>query len=266
MKKDYPEFIYKYRPIENYSDLKSDYYLDALFNNYAVFSSRTNFNDLFDSKIDFKNPSPKEVKEYIQTLPKSQRSQLLNHLSKGKFTPEGEIFLSDVKKRINERVDTYAFMSLSALPDSNLMWSHYAKPHTGFCIEYRTEHVTARKVTYSSDLPSFNLIEFYKEYYEPSTDKSLGDRLLDALLCKLKEWEYECEYRFIASIRLASLYQKEKFTKVPYESKFVESIIFGYRMDDAIKEFIIENMPAGTKFKQATVGKNSMKIVDYSPQ
>jgi hypothetical protein len=263
LKEEHPKFVYKYRPIENLADLKSDYYLDALFNNYAVFSSRKNFNDLFDSKIDLINPSPKEVKEYINTLPKSKRSQSLIHLNKGKFTPEGEVFLAEVKKRFNEKVDTYAFMSLSAIPDSNLMWSHYAKSHTGFCIEYRTEYVTARKVTYSSDLPTINLIDLYKEYHEPSIDKNLGDRILDALLCKLKEWEYECEYRFIAGMRLASLYQTEKFTKVPYESNFIESIIFGCRMEDSIKKFVIENMPADIKFKQAIVGKSSIKIVDY---
>jgi hypothetical protein len=36
-------------------------------------------------------------------------------------------------------------------------------------------------------------------------------------------------------------------------------------MEERVKRLIIEKMPIGTIFKQATTGRNSMKIVDYNP-
>jgi hypothetical protein len=264
-KMSYPDFIYKYRPIENYNDLKSDYYLDALFNQYAIFSSRTNFNDLFDSKVDLIKPTPKEIKELSKIIPKLKRHELLKHINKGYFTPDGNDFIAKLEIMFNEKIDSYAFMSLSSIPNSNLMWSHYGASHRGFCIEYKTEHVNARKVDYVDDIPSLNLLDLYKTYYKELTDGSLGFKILDALYCKLDEWEYESEYRFMASNNLSVINKGEKFQKVSYDTNFVNSIIFGYRMEERIKKLIIQNMPAGTMFKQATIGKNSMKIMDYNP-
>lgn len=265
MEKDYPAFIYKYRPIIKCDDLKNDYYLDALLNNHAIFSSRTNFNDLFDAKIDLIKPSVKEIKELSQRLPKANRFQLLKHVDKGRFSAEGDIFLKQVENNITKTIDSYAFMSLSSISDSNLMWSHYANSHTGFCIEYRTIHVNARRVNYADDVPSLKLIDVYKTYYKIPTDLDIGRVTLDALHSKLTEWKYESEYRFLADKNLARIHNGEKFAKADYDPDFIESIIFGYRMDSRIKKYIIENMPVGTKFKQATIGRKSMKIVDYRP-
>lgn len=264
MEKDYPKFIYKYRPIENYNNLRKDYNLEALFNNYAIFSSRTNFNDLFDSKIELIKPSPKEIKNLSKSLSKTKRHELLTHLNKGSFTPQGNDFMDDIERIFNEKIDSYAFMSLSSVPDSNLMWSHYGASHRGFCIEYRTEHVKARKVEYIKDIPSLELLDLYRMFYGLSTDNSLGYKILDALHCKLVEWQYESEYRFMADKNLAVISQNERFKKVSYDTNFIESIIFGYRMDEEIKKLIIENMPFGTNFKQATIGRNAMKIINYA--
>lgn len=263
MEKDHPEFIYKYRPIEKLDDLKNDYYLDALFNNYAIFSSRRNFNDLFDSKIELVKPSAREIKDFAQRLSKPTRLDLLSHVSKGKFTPEGEIFLAKLENLFNEKIDSYGFMSLSSIPDSNLMWSHYARSHSGFCIEYKTSHILAKKVNYVNDIPSLKTIDFYELFYGLSEGLQLGCKILESLLCKLNEWNYESEYRFIAAKDLATILPGKNFSKVSYDAGFVESIIFGCRMDEDTKRFIIRNMPTGTKFKQAAIGRNSMRIVNY---
>jgi hypothetical protein len=222
----YPEFIYKYRPIENNTELENDYYLDALFNQYAIFSSRTNFNDLFDSKVDLVKPTPKDIKELSKLIPKTKRLELLKHLNKGSFTSDGYEFISKIETMLNDRIDSYAFMSLSSIPDSNLMWSHYGASHRGFCIEYKTEHVKARRVSYVGDIPSLELLDLYKTFYNLSMDNNVGNRILDALHCKLDEWEYESEYRFMASNNLATINRGEKFEKVYYDADFVSSIIF----------------------------------------
>lgn len=259
----YPKFIYKYRPIENYRNLEKDYYLDALFNQYAAFSSRTNFNDLFDSKIDLIKPSPKDIKELSRHLSKVDRIKLLTHIKNGCFTAEGSEFITNINKMFNDLIDSYTFMSLSSVPDSNLLWSHYGSSHRGFCIEYKTEYVKARKVEYVNTIPSLKLIDFYKMFFKLSTDNHLGHKILDALHCKLVEWQYESEYRFMADKRFVVLNNNEKFKKVYYDTDFIESIIFGYRMEEEVKTLIINNMPLNTKYKQATIGRNAMRIVDH---
>lgn len=260
---NYPQFLYKYRPIVNYDDLERDLYLDALFNHYAIFSSRTNFNDLFDSKIDLIKPTPKDIKELIKLLPKKERKNFLSHINKGVFTPEGHEFINKIERMFNEKIDSYAFMSLSSIPDSNLMWSHYGACHRGFCIEYKTEYVKAKRVNYVDDIPSLELLDLHKSYYHLITDDGLGNKIIDALHCKLNEWQYESEYRYMASNKLAVIQPGKTFEKVNYDVDFVNSIIFGFRMSEEVKKIIIKNMPEGTKFKQATIGRNSMTIVDY---
>lgn len=74
-----------------------------------------------------------------------------------------------------------------------LMWSHYAASHTGFCIEYNDiikdileghkNHVYTGSVVYSENLPQ---ISISSDGYD-----------IEPILTKSKQWEYECEERFI---------------------------------------------------------------------
>ena len=54
--------FYKFRGIDKdkvkSGKLHEDYAIKALFESVAIFSSRKNFNDLFDSKIDLVFPTP----------------------------------------------------------------------------------------------------------------------------------------------------------------------------------------------------------------
>lgn len=258
-----PEFIYKYRSVDNFFDLNKDHSLSALFGNYSILSSRISFNDVFDSKIELIKPSPREIKDLSQRLPKHQRFELLKHISRGKYTAEGEVFFSKLKTLFNQKIDTYGIISLSSIPDSNLMWSHYAKSHTGFCIEFKTKHLPAKKVSYVRDIPSLNVIDLYELSFGLLKDAALGMRILEALRCKLDEWAYESEYRFIAAKELTIIMEGARFEKVPYSFDFIESVIFGLRMNDDVKRFIISNMPPETKFKQVVANKSSLRIINY---
>jgi hypothetical protein len=84
-----------------------------------------------------------------------------------------------------------------------------------------------------------------------------------ALRIKLDEWKYEEEYRFQASNSMngGRVPNGKKFIIIPYGPEFVESIIFGCRMKEHIKEFIVRNMPKNTKFKQAIEKTSSIEII-----
>lgn len=131
MSEIYPKYFYKYRSINDKENLKKDYAIDALINNYFIFSSRRNFNDLFDSKVDLLKPSAVELKRLINSN-KAAKKDMGNYIKKGRVTLDGEEYLEKLEIAFNELIDSYGFLSLSSNPVSNLMWSHYADSHKGY--------------------------------------------------------------------------------------------------------------------------------------
>ncbi|MCW1834082.1 DUF2971 domain-containing protein [Pantoea ananatis] len=263
MDHEQPKFLYKYRSISNNHDLAADYSLTNLINCESIFSSRLNFNDLFDSKIQLINPTPKEIKELSFLCEKSKRHMLQSYIYKGNFTLEGEKILADIDEQLTKLIDSYAFICLSSRADSNLMWSHYADSHKGFCIEFKSEYIKAEKVTYANRIPSLKTIDLMKVSLFDGPHEKLGNDILAALCTKLEEWKYESEYRVILSRKQAEILGPPYFKKVAYDRQWVESVIFGCRMDKDIKNYIIKNLPEGTKFKQAVPGLSRIEIKPF---
>lgn len=257
----YPKYFYKYRTISSAVDLSRDHAVDALLNNQAIFSSRRNFNDLFDSKIELVKPAPREFKEIKSIVGKEGKQLLSECVHKGRFTAKGLEVIRDVEKSFNELIDSYAFLSVSNNPVSNLMWSHYADSHKGFCIEFKSEFMKAEKVIYQQNIPKLNTIDFYRHYFKIHDGEALGHQIWRALRTKLDEWEYESEYRFHASNAMGRIPKGKDFIKIAYDAEFVESIIFGCRMQDNVKKFIMKNMPETVKFKQVVARTSTVEIV-----
>lgn len=262
MSEIYPKYFYKYRSINDKENLIKDYTIDALINNYFIFSSRLNFNDLFDSKVEIIKPSANELKRIINAN-KAAKKEIGHYLRKGKITVEGEEFLYKLEIAINDLIDSYGFLSLSSNPVSNLMWSHYADSHKGICIEYKSEFVQAQEVFYEDSIPQLNINEMIRQKYFPEYSKDFGLNIWRALRTKLKEWEYESEYRYKANNFMGKIPKGQNYLKVKYEKKFVESVIFGCRTPVSVKKFICDNMGCDIKYKQAVVGKSSVEIKDF---
>lgn len=74
------------------------------------------------------------------------------------------------------------FCSLSKNYRHNLMWSHYANNHRGYCVKLsiNEEDYDIRKIRYSSQVPN---------YIQGLTD------VKDILTHKFNDWKYESEYR-----------------------------------------------------------------------
>lgn len=99
------------------------------------------------------------------------------------------------------------FCSLSKNFRHNLMWSHYANCHYGYCVKLSINENDndIRKITYSSHVP---------EYIAGETD------IKDILTHKFNDWKYEKEYRLFleGSVYLNNLN--------------IEEIIFGVNVKD----------------------------------
>jgi|APLak6261663543_1056040.scaffolds.fasta_scaffold02259_4 hypothetical protein len=263
METEYPPYFYKYHSLENGKNLEDDNVLKALFNFSARFSNRNSFNDLFDSKIDFIEPSELKMQRITKKFNK-------------KWGITDTKALQKLKKATDDLLDRYWFYCISANGKNNLMWSHYADSHKGFCIEFNSKYIKANKVTYQKELPQIQLTEIFDELNrtrteEPLEDENhLGKKIIYALCTKLDEWAYEDEYRIQLNNEDTLKYEAKRITKenyldVNFGPHFIESIIFGCRTPIATRKFIIEKMkPHKVKFKEAFPEKCSINIRDIT--
>jgi hypothetical protein len=257
--------LYKYRSVNG--SLTEDYALRALLESYAIFSSRKNFNDLFDSKIDIPHPTPEQIVELQQAASIQSDASFLNGwVANGSFTPKGTLMLKNTENALNEMFDSYALLSLSSRIDCPLLWAHYAASHTGFCIEFEFPGGNQpNQVNYREHIESVPLLDFMKSMFRLSGIE-FGQRVHDALLVKLNCWAYEGEYRWIASNEMGRVPKGEKFIKIHYERPWVKAIIFGCRMSVDVKTYIREHLPCSAEFKQAIEGRDSIEIVPFDPR
>ena len=142
-----PDHLYKYRAVTNVQSLEDDYALDGLFACKAVFSSRKNFNDLFDSKIGLNKPTARALEQLKNTCTKEERKIIERSVSAGSVTEVGKKYSRDFSRQFDNLIDSYLFYCVSGISSSNLMWSHYADSHRGFCIEFKSACLGAEKVS-----------------------------------------------------------------------------------------------------------------------
>ena len=76
---------------------------------------------------------------------------------------------------------------LTPIPDSTLMWSHYADHHRGICLEFDKD----------SDLIGMSLQVRYRDTYPELLPQNRD--VLALVLTKSSDWSYEQEFRIIAS-------------------------------------------------------------------
>lgn len=107
-----------------------------------------------------------------------------------------------MNERFNETIKKgYKICSLSERVDSMLMWSHYAKNHTGFVMEYDFNSLPLSDVRSRSLWPViyddklFDASRFMREQSESGAYNNLFGII--ASIHKAKDWQYEQEWRLI---------------------------------------------------------------------
>ncbi len=266
--------FYKYQMIKNTKDLSSDTRINGLFNCHAVFSSRINFNDPLDSKIVFVEPTVSEIKEFVNEIGKQNlnlRYEFESYYNGNNFTAKGLTFIADYEIHLNKFFDEeYFFYCVSKNDTSNLMWSHYGNSHYGFCIEFKDSSFRdIDKVIYKDKSPSLKMIDCLRAEFKGKGFNIAcninENELWESVRTKYDEWVYEEEYRIHARDEMIenAIEKNDKFLKIKYNSENIESIIFGLRMPEKVKKYIIDNIPYDVKFKQSTLTDNGFINIDY---
>ncbi|MBB1319172.1 DUF2971 domain-containing protein [Shewanella sp. SR43-4] len=247
--------FFKYCPIHSHESLDKEYSLINLFSNQATFSRRENFNDLFDSKVLIKLPTRDRVRRTYQKL-SGESKRTFKQLYMG---ADAKANFDLLVGKIEGVLDSYLFYCVTDNPINNLMWSHYANSHNGFCIEWETDSMTLDKVIYQHQLPTLDLLELLESTIGLRTQEEIISQPWAALKVKLMEWEYEQEYRINLSHKAQSLVVKDlgKFALVKFQPEWIKSIIFGYRMPVETRDYLRSKMLEGTTFQEVVISPDN---------
>ena len=120
---------------------------------------------------------------------------------------------------------------------NQLMWSHYADEHKGFCIVFNKYKLLIKKenylngnVVYKSESPYENTIENFRVFQGLGGDgisKLLMNSILSSTLnTKYTNWQYEREFRVISTDENILAFKPDS----------INSITFGLRMPPHQKE------------------------------
>jgi hypothetical protein len=184
-----PAFFYKY-----YRDQSLN--LDSVMSNKMWYSAPCNFNDAFDCDVAineqaiFKNLLPAVPGGKIIREGSSVWLQLKSGLHKQ---------LALLSRIFEDQKVSMGIACLSEVPDSILMWSHYANNHRGFCVAYNLLELnqklkfSAVPVIYTKERICLQSISLDQK----ALNKETMSLFIQSLTSKSPEWSYEKEWRII---------------------------------------------------------------------
>lgn len=179
-----PPILYKYYPVEPW--------LPQLISGESLlFSSRTTFNDPYDSRsvtvIDTSNEGLKWLLDSFQRRRPDWTPALRLQNAKQAHRRMAKPNRPGAQDEIAAELDRIGILSLTERWDNMLMWSHYGAQHKGICIGFHTSIGVFRevcRVVYTDDYPIIK---------RPQDDTSVV--MAKSFLTKAKCWEYEREWR-----------------------------------------------------------------------
>ena len=203
----------------------------------------------------------KKNKEYKPILNYSRMMQRFTNmgLKNGTEDSESQITLEELIKTRNSGVieetlsesiknttKNLLITCFSKIPDSMLMWSHYAENSRGVCLEYENENFL--DVQYSNKRGKFliskvmyKILWYYHSHAKEQKSEMKITSFLIAItpfLTKSNVWSYEEEVRAIYSKNSVKI--TEKNGQYFYKMKKIISITLGYRVNEIDKRKFIE--------------------------
>jgi hypothetical protein len=157
--------------------------------------------------------------------------------------------VASLSQSLTQNISTRRIYCLTPVPDSTLMWSHYAANHRGICLEF-IKH---------NDLIGKARPVRYRETYPEWTPQDADKDILALVLTKSMDWCYEREYRIIASSLDGPTKLYGNYVKLPTGA--LTSIILGCEsQDQAEVESIVREYAPGVLVKRAVRVANQYKL------
>lgn len=247
----------------------------------VYFSPFTQMNDPFEADP---SCSMAKLREFVQVVKKNQRlagryssptgSQVafpgenpkIARANFKKLTSDpvkiAQCIQKNTSKLIQDIRRKHSLICLSEVPDSLLMWSHYAAGHKGVVIEYVFDEkeiftdpfLPPIKVKYDTIRPSLKDIDIYKFACQPQNedDEDSSNHVFNAIwLTKSADWSYEKEWRIIS--KDSSGYCKVSILRPA-------GLILGFGISSGLEK-TIRSIWINTPIRRATLSKSDFSIV-----
>jgi hypothetical protein len=263
---DTPPILYKYRNFDS-----KGHYLKLIQDSELWFSSAREFNDPFDSALQYQyedNP-PGIRRKWAEDFLKRDEP----HLNSKEREEVIDKRLQEIDKDVGyiERLQQhnvelnykkYGICSLTMIRDDLLMWAHYSDHHRGFCVgidteellnvqislaKYKKQLVELIKVIYSYTMPSVNFF-----------DSMLSQRdndIVTLLTTKSEHWSYERECRLT--------YYDHIDTPIHIGHSAIVEVIMGCKIDDKNKQdmlSLLDKKSSRTAVFQASKHKSDFAL------
>lgn len=224
---DLPLHFYKYRSLAG--DQKQ-FTRQIIKDNALYWASPLSFNDPFECAPVPEIPKGRFEKEsrlrrlIRDQAPMASEATRREQLKIAMSIPS-EVYEENLQRDLPHILRSLTVCSLSEIPDSVLMWSHYADCHRGICLEFRpltrdstAPHIPEKTyfefafpITYSAERPVISV---------PVADKA--GTLERTVLTKADFWQYEKEWRLIDNTGEAG--------PRPFPPECLDAVILGARM------------------------------------
>lgn len=257
-------------PITLYKYLTSDA-ISVLATQQLRYTPLCEFNDPFEGRPHISRlASEEETREMFRRLipAESKRtydsfpSEIRAHLSATTFTelveshmvePDTlarfEKYLPFVRDTILNKFDELiGVFSLSEVPDSLLMWAHYARSHTGFVLAFDSKHTYFNEAKSPNDEFRHLRRVVYRNARPGGPLTSLDG--VDVFLVKSEQWDYEREWRVLRPLSEATtIDRKLSMHLFKFPTDALKEIIFGARISDQLKSELINLVRADTSLQ-----------------
>ncbi len=160
--------------------------------------------------------------------------------------------INDFYVVLKQARDSLRVACFSETNRSILMWSHYAKNHQGFCIEYDFKQLEYKR--YLKPVRYVNERHYVPGDFADHVSPKAGNAIYEAALYKSAEWSYEKEWLLVMS--RIDLAHPEYSGRIPVMAvkEFISAIYLGVK---ASKDF---EMAICTHYKETPIKIYRMKL------
>ena len=237
---------------------QANQYAGGTFDSYFKYCSDKVIKSIFiDQKIRFTQPRAlNDPLEFNPTMHFDQPDANYQYYEfNGLIFPSIEFFFR--VQIIESQINSYGILSLTKIPNSFDMWSHYANGHKGFVLEFKKDfwQLPCMK-SEQGDERSFGEVEYVEDYainldilVGSGTDIPVDILLKELFFKKTSRWSSEKEYRLVRPLTDSPDYKPTEIryphTDVgeylfPFDLECISSVILGAAMTAADKQLIIE--------------------------
>lgn len=154
-------------------------------------------------------------------------------------------FGREFQQKFDER---YGILSLSGTPTSLLMWAHYADCHRGLVFEFDVTHSFFKRPTAAGAIGNVRQVVYAATRpaivaYNPSipVEAFANQLIVDLLLTKGVEWQYEREWRLLYSLNDPTLYPHTVSNGLhlfPISPQAFTAVVLGCRASEATQSAV----------------------------